>query len=557
MISFLINAIKIVFILGFLVFIHESGHFLVAKLCKVKVNEFAIGFGPTIWKKQGKETKYALRLIPLGGFVSMEGEEERSEKEGSFSKASIPKRIAIVLAGGVVNIIFALIVYFTLTAFTGNNISNIVDSTIPNYSAEAYGIQAGDKIISVDKESIAGVGMNTSRIMKLLRGPRKSKVLLEIVRRGVEDTLYFTVERDKIPVETIDASYLLTAQTGYIRLNQFGKNSAKEFETALRHLKNQKIENLVLDLRGNSGGFLDAAIDIANHFLQGKQRIVYAKGNKVDIGSFYAKGNGLFQEGKLIVLVDEFSASASEILAGAIQDWDRGIIVGRRSFGKGLVQRPIDLFDGSMIRLTIARYYTPSGRSIQKPYDKGESNRKNYGEDILHRLERGEHISKDSIQLVDSLKYKTLTLSRTVYGGGGVMPDVFVPVDTTHVSSFFKYALSKGLLIQVSLEFVEQEGSLIRDKYSEDEFIQQFKTPESLFRRVQELAIENKFSFEQSEVDQSKSFLNTYLKALIARDIWSTEVFFRVFNQSDPILLKALEILESNKYNEIFKSSLN
>ncbi|WP_423773057.1 S41 family peptidase [Bacteroides coprosuis] len=423
--------------------------------------------------------------------------------------------------------------------------------------SEKVGIQAGDKIISVDKESIAGVGMNTSRIMKLLRGPRKSKVLLEIVRRGVEDTLYFTVERDKIPVETIDASYLLTAQTGYIRLNQFGKNSAKEFETALRHLKNQKIENLVLDLRGNSGGFLDAAIDIANHFLQGKQRIVYAKGNKVDIGSFYAKGNGLFQEGKLIVLVDEFSASASEILAGAIQDWDRGIIVGRRSFGKGLVQRPIDLFDGSMIRLTIARYYTPSGRSIQKPYDKGESNRKNYGEDILHRLERGEHISKDSIQLVDSLKYKTLTLSRTVYGGGGVMPDVFVPVDTTHVSSFFKYALSKGLLIQVSLEFVEQEGSLIKDKYSVDEFIQQFKTPESLFRRVQELAIENKFSFEQSEVDQSKSFLNTYLKALIARDIWSTEVFFRVFNQSDPILLKALEILESNKYNEILKSSLN
>ena len=205
--------------------------------------------------------------------------------------------------------------------------------------SEKVGIQAGDKIISVDKESIAGVGMNTSRIMKLLRGPRKSKVLLEIVRRGVEDTLYFTVERDKIPVETIDASYLLTAQTGYIRLNQFGKNSAKEFETALRHLKNQKIENLVLDLRGNSGGFLDAAIDIANHFLQGKQRIVYAKGNKVDIGSFYAKGNGLFQEGKLIVLVDEFSASASEILAGAIQDWDRGIIVGRRSFGKGLVQR--------------------------------------------------------------------------------------------------------------------------------------------------------------------------------------------------------------------------
>lgn len=414
--------------------------------------------------------------------------------------------------------------------------------------SEKVGIQAGDKIISVDKESIAGVGMNTSRIMKLLRGPRKSKVLLEIVRRGVEDTLYFTVERDKIPVETIDASYLLTAQTGYIRLNQFGKNSAKEFETALRHLKNQKIENLVLDLRGNSGGFLDAAIDIANHFLQGKQRIVYAKGNKVDIGSFYAKGNGLFQEGKLIVLVDEFSASASEIVAGAIQDWDRGLIIGRRSFGKGLVQRPIDLFDGSMIRLTIARYYTPSGRCIQKPYAQGGNSREEYRLDLLRRIEHGELVSKDSILLVDSLKYQTLIKHRCVYGGGGIMPDIFTPIDTTFITPFYKEIISKGIFMNTILKYLDENRLSLKTKYTLDSFISSFSTPKDVILSLQS---EMSSKYSVAEMEASSNDLKILFKAIIARDLWNIEAFYKVRNSNDPIILKSLEILTNGLYDKI------
>ena len=299
--------------------------------------------------------------------------------------------------------------------------------------SEKVGILAGDRIIEVNDTVIAGVKMSTEEIMRRLRGPKGTKVNLKIMRRGVSGLLPFTVKRDKIPVYSLDASYMMNKTTGYIRISRFAATTAEEFEKALHDLQKKGMRNLILDLQGNGGGYLNAAIEIANHMLQKGELIVYTEGKRNPRTEFNARGNGDFRDGKLVVLVDEFSASASEIVTGAIQDWDRGTVVGRRTFGKGLVQRPIDLPDGSMIRLTVARYYTPSGRCIQKPYESIEQ----YNKDLIERYNRGEMLSADSIHFPDSLKAKTLKLGRTVYGGGGIMPDYFVPIDTTYYTDFF------------------------------------------------------------------------------------------------------------------------
>lgn len=293
--------------------------------------------------------------------------------------------------------------------------------------SEKMGILAGDKIIKVNDTIIAGVKMSTEEIMRRLRGPKGSKVNLKIKRNGVDELLPFVITRDKIPVYSIDASYIVKNGIGYIKINRFGATTFDEFKRALSDLKKRGMKDLILDLQGNGGGYLNTAIDIANEVLGNNELIVYTEGLRNPRSEFTAKGNGSFQNGKLVVLIDEFSASASEIVTGAIQDWDRGLVVGRRSFGKGLVQRPIDLPDGSMIRLTIARYYTPAGRCIQKPY----SSLENYNKDLINRYNRGEMMSADSIHFPDSLKYTTHKLKRTVYGGGGIMPDYFIPIDTT------------------------------------------------------------------------------------------------------------------------------
>ena len=423
-----------------------------------------------------------------------------------------------------------------------------VIQTISNGPSEKAGVLAGDRIIKVDDTPIAGVNLPTSKIMKLLRGPRKSIVNITVLRRGESTPFTFDIKRDKIPVETIEASHLLNKEVGYIRLNQFGKNSSAEFTEQLKVLKKRGMLKLILDLRGNSGGYLEAAVEIANHFLEAKQEIVSAKGARVDVGDFKAVGHGLFPDNELVILIDEFSASASEIVAGAVQDWDRGVIIGRRSFGKGLVQRPIDLFDGSMIRLTVARYYTPSGRSIQKPYVKGVDQRKEYRMDLINRIEKGELVSQDSIQLVDSLKYHTLLRNRPVYAGGGIMPDLFIPVDTLSVNDYFREVLRSGVLMESSIHYIEKYGDELKERYlTSTEFVRDFKVDNELLSAVEDSSltssIENKLA--------SRPQVKRYLKAFVARDLWGLNAFYEVFNQDDPVVLKALEVLDDRSYKKI------
>lgn len=343
--------------------------------------------------------------------------------------------------------------------------------------SEKVGILAGDRITAVNDTAIAGVKMSTEDIMKRLRGPKNSEVDLTIVRRGVTDLLLFTVKRDKIPIHSLDASYMIQPKTGYIRINRFGATTADEFADALKKLQKQGMDDLILDLQGNGGGYLNAAIDLANEFLAQKDLIVYTKGRSEKQSSFYAKGSGCFKTGRLVVLVDEYSASASEIVTGAIQDHDRGVVVGRRTFGKGLVQRPIDLPDGSMIRLTIARYYTPSGRCIQKPYEnkEGEDMLDKYHSDLMNRLKHGELMHADSIHFPDSLKYQTLRLGRTVYGGGGIMPDFFVPIDTTQYTDYHRQLVAKGVIIRSTTGYIEKH----RDELKKNTGISRLSTASS------------------------------------------------------------------------------
>ena len=306
----------------------------------------------------------------------------------------------------------------------------LVVQPVSNGPSEKVGILAGDRIVAVNDTAIAGVKMSTEEIMSRLRGPKGTEVWLTIVRREVTGLLHFTVKRDKIPIYSLDASYMIQPHVGYVKINRFGATTAEEFTTALQTLQKKGMQDLILDLQGNGGGFLNAAIDLANEFLGQKELIVYTKGRTARGGDFHSRGNGRLQQGRLVVLVDEYSASASEIVTGAIQDWDRGVVVGRRTFGKGLVQRPVDLPDGSMIRLTIARYYTPTGRCIQKPYAK------DYAYDIYERYAHGEMTSADSMKVDTTQVYYTVK-GRRVYGGGGIIPDVFVPMDTTKATKFY------------------------------------------------------------------------------------------------------------------------
>ena len=331
-----------------------------------------------------------------------------------------------------------------------------VIQVIPGGPSEKVGLMAGDRIIMVDDTLIAGVKMKNTDVMKRLRGPKNTEVRVKVLRGGVPDLIEFKITRGKIPVYSLDAAYMADKTTGYIKLNRFAASSADEFREALEKLKKQGMKNLILDLQGNGGGYLNIAIDLADEFLGKDKLIVYTEGNKQPREEAKSSARGGFEEGRLVVLVDETSASASEIVTGAIQDWDRGVVVGRRTFGKGLVQRPIDLPDGSMIRLTIARYYTPSGRCIQKPYDKtanpdgtlsGENNLEKYNQELIDRFNHGELMHADSIHFPDSLKYQTKKLARTVYGGGGIMPDFFVPIDTTQYTDYHRNIVAKGVVI--------------------------------------------------------------------------------------------------------------
>ena len=426
---------------------------------------------------------------------------------------------------------------------------NMIDDTlmviqpVTNGPSEKVGIIAGDRIVTVNDTAIAGVKMSKEEIMRRLRGPKGTVVMLGVVRTGIKDQLTFKVTRDKIPVHSVDATYMLRPGIGYIRIGNFGANTHQEFCEALEKLKQQGMTDLVLDLQENGGGYLQAAVNIADELLARDELIVYTEGRRVPRQEYHAHGHGNFMQGKIVILVDEYTASAAEIVTGAVQDQDRGQVVGRRTFGKGLVQRPIDLPDGSMIRLTIAHYFTPSGRCIQKPYEKG--NQKDYAMDVMNRLKKGELTNQDSIHFADSLKFQTLHKQRTVYGGGGIMPDHFVPLDTTRYTQFHRQLAAKGVIIQQNLRYVDNHRKQLKKQYTDFEsFKQTFEVPQSLVDDV--LAEGKKQKLEpknDEELQKTLPYLRLQLKALIARDIWDMSEYFSIMNEENPTVKKALEVI--------------
>lgn len=428
---------------------------------------------------------------------------------------------------------------------------NIVDDTllviqpVSKGPSEKVGILAGDRIVSVNDTAIAGVGMKKEVIMKRLRGPRGTKVKLGIVRRGVDEVLYFTVKRDKIPVESVDAVYMICPGTGYIRIGNFGATTHREFVEGIERLKKEGMKDLILDLQDNGGGYLQAAVEIANELLDEKDLIVYTEGRRAGRADYRARGNGIFKKGRLVVLVNEFTASAAEIVSGAVQDQDRGTVIGRRTFGKGLVQRPIDLPDGSMIRLTVAHYYTPAGRCIQKPYTKGDLD--DYAKDFDNRLKHGELTNRDSIHFNDSLKFYTLKEHRPVYGGGGIMPDVFVPLDTMRYTLFHRKVAAKGIIINSCLKYIDNNRKKLRKDYpSFDVFNSAFSVPGQLVDGiVAEAEKQGVKPNGDDELQKTMPYLTVQLKALVARDLFGMYEYFRVVNETNDIVMKAIEEIKN------------
>lgn len=409
--------------------------------------------------------------------------------------------------------------------------------------SERAGILAGDRIVRVDGRPIAGVKMPRDTIMSLLRGPKGTQVELGVVRRGASGQLTFRVTRDKIPVNSLDAAYLIRPGIGYIRLDNFAQTSGSEVREAIKKLEQKGMKSLILDLQYNGGGYLGAAVDVANEFLEIGDLIVYTEGRSIPRETYTAKGGGRFGKGRLAVLVDEFTASAAEIVSGAVQDHDRGIIVGRRTFGKGLVQRPVPLPDGAMIRLTVAHYYTPSGRCIQKPYEKG--NKRDYDMDLVNRYTHGELTSIDSVHLDSSKVYKTLERGRTVYGGGGIMPDYFVPTDTTAYTRFYTALSRQNIINELSLHYIDQNRKALSKNYgSIEDFVARYEVPQSLvdsiISRGKSLKVVPKDSAEQAETVPQLRFM---LKALVAYDLWDRSEYFRIVNERNPIVRKAVELL--------------
>ena len=420
----------------------------------------------------------------------------------------------------------------------------LVIQPVVNGPSERVGILAGDRIVSVNDTAIAGVKMSKEDIMKRLRGAKGSKVRLGIVRRGIAGILKFTVVRDKIPVKTLDAAYMIRPHVGYIRIGSFGVTTYNEFMKAVETLKASGMKDLILDLQENGGGYLMAAVQIANEFLHNSDLIVYTQGRKVPRQDYCADGSGRLLDGKVFVLINEYTASAAEIVTGAIQDQDRGTVVGRRSFGKGLVQRPIDLPDGSMIRLTIAHYFTPSGRCIQKPYKKGDAI--DYAMDIEKRFEHGELYSADSIHFADSLKYYTLRKHRVVYGGGGIMPDVFVPLDTTQYTKFLRQMAARSYIINANLKYIDVNRKQLKKQFATfNDFNARFEVPQSLIDDVVQAAEKDKIKpKDQQELQATLPQLRRQLKALIARDLWDMSEYFQVINETNPIVVKAVGLLK-------------
>ena len=420
----------------------------------------------------------------------------------------------------------------------------VVMQTISGGPSEKVGIRAGDRIVAVNDTSIVGVKLTNSDVRKLLRGPKGSIVEVEILRRGESQPLNFVVKRDDIPIHSIDAAYMVDAQTGYIRLSRFSRTSHDEFIDAVKRLKSQGMKQLMFDLTGNGGGYLDVAGLLADEFLQSNQLIVYTKGRQQPQRDIAATGDGSLKNLKVVVMVNEFSASASEIVSGALQDWDRALIVGRRTFGKGLVQMPIPFPDGSMIRLTIARYYTPSGRCIQKPYKLGEGDK--YSHDLENRYQGGELYHADSVRLDSTLVYKTLRLGRTVYGGGGIMPDRFVPLDTMAYSKYFNRLVAKSVIENYTYNYTDAHRDRIKADYTDAaDFVARFVVTDDMLQTILDNAAAAKIEFNEPEYLRCRKLVADVVKAGIGRNIFGFDTYYMVMNPSNPIFKEAYSAINS------------
>lgn len=418
-----------------------------------------------------------------------------------------------------------------------------ISDVISGGPSEKVGIMPGDRIVEIDDSAFVGKIVTNNESMKRLKGPKGSEVKLGVYRQGEKELLHFTIIRGDIPVKSLDAAYMINEKFGYIKINKFGETTYPEMLIALAQLHQQQCEGMIIDLRGNTGGYMGAAIQMVNEFLPKGRLIVYTQGRNVPRENYPSNGTGSSQQLPVIVLLDEGSASASEIFAGAIQDNDRGTIIGRRSFGKGLVQQPIEFNDGSAIRLTIARYYTPSGRCIQKPYKKG--NDKQYELDILKRYEHGEFFSQDSIKQDESHIYYT-SLGRPVYGGGGIMPDIFVPQDTTGVSSYFNAAMNRGLTIQFSFQYTDKNRQTLQQYETWDELLKYLKK-QNILEKFANFAETKGLKRRNLQMYKSKELFNRNLYGNIIYNMLNMEEYLKFLNQSDKTVQKALEVLEAGE----------
>ena len=421
----------------------------------------------------------------------------------------------------------------------------IVIEPLPNGPSEKVGLRAGDRIVTINDENVANIKISTAGVRSRLMGPKGTKVNLNIFRKGEKGLLAFTITRDKIPIYSLDASYMINNETGYIRLNKFAATTEKEFYDALTGLQNNKLKNVILDLRNNPGGYMLAAVALANQFFSGENLVVYMEGRRIPREEFKSMGNGTLTKAKIVILIDENSASASEILAGAIQDWDRGVIIGRRSFGKGLVQNGLSLTDGSQIRLTIARYYTPTGRSIQSSYSEGYEK---YVENFFKRYSDGEMMSADSTHFPDSLKFSTKINHRTVYGGGGIMPDIFVAADTSNYSDYYRNLVRKGVFNTFTLEYADKNRNRIKTLFPKfDDFQKKFEFTADELKSFIKVGEDAGVKFNEQGYSVSKDEMLRILKAQIAGNIWNTTEFFRIINEDDVVIAKALKVLADEK----------
>ena len=429
-----------------------------------------------------------------------------------------------------------------------------VIQTIAGGPSEKVGILPGDRIIYVNDSTIAGVKMKNTDIMKRLRGKKGTKVTVKVKRGNSKDLITFRITRDKIPLYSVDAKYMLDERTGYIRISNFGAKTHHEMMEALDFLSKQGMKQVIIDLTDNGGGYLEAAVDMCNEFLRRGQMIVYTEGRAFPRNDAHALGNGHYPDLKMVIMVSQFSASAAEIFTGAMQDWDRAVVVGRRTFAKGLVQRPFRFNDGSMIRLTVARYFTPSGRSIQKPYTAGD--KKAYDEDIYNRYKEGEYYCVDSIQFNDTLRYTTLLNGRTIYGGGGIMPDVFVPVDTTEYTKYYRDMVAKGIVNQYSIDYVDKHRKDLTKAYPTiADFDNRFSLTDKDMKDFIALGERDSVKFDEAQYATSRALFMRVMKGIIARDVFTDPSAYTIIvNHFNPDLKEALSVInDDDRYQKLLR----